>query len=51
LYDSQDEIGIDELKEWPLFIGLRESEQYRKRFLKDEIEYIDNSSTEEVANN
>lgn len=32
IYDTQNDIGESALKEWPLFMELRKSEEYKKRF-------------------
>lgn len=55
LYDNQTDIGEDELKEWPLFMELRKSEEYMKRFPeieeKEEVEKIECKNTEDVTDN
>ncbi len=52
-YDNQTDIGEDQLKEWPLFMELRKSEEYMKRFPeveeKEEIEKIECKDTEDVT--
>lgn len=52
-YDNQTDIGEDQLKEWPLFMELRKSEEYMKRFpeieKKEEVEKIECKDTEDVT--
>ncbi len=52
-YDNQTDIGEDQLKEWPLFMELRKSEEYMKRFPeikeKEEVEKIEYKDTEDVT--
>lgn len=50
-YDEQTDIGEAELKEWPLFIELRKSEEYMERFPEiEDVERVELQDTEEVAN-
>ena len=51
-YDNQTDIGETELKEWPLFMELRKSEEYLKRFSEVEnrnIKQIECTDTEDVT--
>ena len=52
VYDTQEDIGDEELKEWPLFKELRKSEEYMERFSDveiKEVEKIECKDTEDVT--
>lgn len=48
-YDNQTDIGEDELKEWPLFRELRNSQEFQERF-PEVIDGEKEKVTKEVAN-